>query len=228
MDTESLYTENFKSGILDYYYLIDRQYPEKGTLKLVGDKYKLNRDQRTILYRGISSNLNAEERKKRITDNINKQYLIIDGYNVLFSLLNYRLGRIVFISNDNIVRDAGSLHGKLRDEEIFFQCLELLFEFFHEHQPSFVHFYIDSPVSHSALHSERINDMIHKNNLSGICEIVKSPDYVIKNFGEGIILTSDTVIIDKTTNPVADVPRKILESKFNAELFDLNKVLDNK
>ncbi len=227
MDTHNLYTDEFKHSVLNYFYLINRHYPERGTLKLIGDRYRLDRDQRTILYRGISNENIARERQKRLTEEIHGQYLIIDGYNVLFSLLNYRLGRIVFLSNDHIVRDAGSLHGKLRNEEFFFQCIEMLFEYFDHHQPSFVHFYIDAPVSHSAIHSKIINETIKRHNLSGICEIVKSPDHNIKKFSEGIIVTSDTVIIDKTSNKVSDIPRRILESKFNAELFDLNKILSS-
>ena len=225
MDTHCLYTNEFTNSILDYFYLINRHYPERGTLKLIGDRYRLNRDQRTILYRGISNEINAGKRQARLTDEIHDQYLIIDGYNVLFTILNYRLGRIVFLSNDHIVRDAGSLHGKLRDEELFLQCLELLFEFFDQSKPAYIHFYIDSPVSHSAIHCKKINEMIDQRHLKGICEIVKSPDHNIKKFKEGVILTSDTVIIDKTCNPISDVPRKILETKFDADLFDLNKIL---
>ena len=47
--------EFFMNACKDYAYLINRNYPERGTLKLVGDRYRLTRDQRTILYRGISS-----------------------------------------------------------------------------------------------------------------------------------------------------------------------------
>ncbi|MBN2610941.1 MAG: DUF434 domain-containing protein [Bacteroidales bacterium] len=225
MDTNSLYTGDFKESVKDYFYLINKQYPERGTLKLIGDRYRLNRDQRTILYRGISCSENAEKRKSRLTESINGAYLVIDGYNVLFTLLNYRLGRIVFLSNDFIVRDAGSLHGKLRDEGLFFECIRELFDFFKQQKPAFVHFYIDSPVSHSAVHCRRINEMIRDCNLHGVCEIVKSPDHDIKQFKEGIILTSDTVIIDKTSNPVFDLPYKILKSRFDAMLFNLNELI---
>ena len=225
MDNHCLRSEEFLDGLCDYFYLINRNFPEKGTLKLVGDRYRLNGDQRTILYRGITSEAKANQRIKRLSSLITDKYLLIDGYNVLFTLLNYRLGRITFISNDRIVRDAGSLHGKLREEGLFLETLDLLFDFFAEFRPSFVHFYIDSPVSLSAFHSKIINNKIDQNKLSGICEIVKSPDQCLEKNKEGIIVTSDSVIIDKTSNCILDLPHLVLKSRFKARLFDLNKIL---
>ena len=225
MDNNSLRSDEFLNGLGDYYYLINRNFPEKGTLKLVGDRYRLNGDQRTILYRGITSEKKASQRKERLAENIRNQYLLIDGYNVLFTILNYRLGRITFISNDHIVRDAGSLHGKLREENLFLESLDLLFDFFAEFKPAFVHFYIDSPVSLSNYHNQIINEKIIINKLSGICEIVKSPDQCLKKHKEGIIVTSDSVIIDKTNNHIIDVPHLVLKSRFKARLYDLNKIL---
>jgi hypothetical protein len=225
MDNNCLRSEAFLNGLRDYFYLINRNFPEKGTLKLVGDRYRLNGDQRTILYRGITSEEKAGRRTARLSCEMKDKYLLIDGYNVLFTLLNYRLGRIVFISNDRIVRDAGSLHGKLREENLFQETLDVLFDFFSEDKPSFVHFYIDSPVSLSNFHNRIINEKIRKNAISGICEIVKSPDQSLKKHGEGIIATSDSVIIDKTSNGIIDLPHLVLKSKFRARLFDLNEIL---
>ncbi|MBN2213205.1 MAG: DUF434 domain-containing protein [Bacteroidales bacterium] len=225
MDNNCLRSEAFLNGLRDYFYLINRNFPEKGTLKLVGDRYRLNGDQRTILYRGITSEEKAGRRTGRLSVEIKDKYLLIDGYNVLFTLLNYRLGRITFISNDRIVRDAGSLHGKLRDEDLFMETLDLLFDFLTEHKPSFVHFYIDSPVSLSTFHNRIINEKIRKNEISGICEIVKSPDQSLKKHSEGIIATSDSVIIDKTGNAITDLPCLVLKSGFRARFVDLNEIL---
>jgi hypothetical protein len=44
--------QEFTSACRDYFYLIDKNYPERGSLKIVGDRYRLSGDQRTILYRG--------------------------------------------------------------------------------------------------------------------------------------------------------------------------------
>ena len=121
---QGMLNDLFMNACKDYAYLINRNYPEPGTLKLVGDRYRLTRDQRTILYRGISSAEKSALRKAKLVKEIENKTLAIDGYNVLFSLLNYRLGRFTFISTDDVLRDAGSLHGRLKDEELFMDCIK--------------------------------------------------------------------------------------------------------
>ena len=106
------------------------------------------------------------------------------------------------------------------------ESLDLLLDFFTEFKPAFVHFYIDSPVSLSNYHNQIINKKMIHYKLPGICEIVKSPDQCLKKNNEGIIVTSDSVIIDKTDNQIIDVPHLVLSSRFNARLYDLNKILN--
>ena len=88
--------EDFKLACRDYFYLVDRHFPERGVLKLVGDRYRLRGDQRTVLYRGISSRMRSEIRTDIAGCGCFRENLIIDGYNILFTLLNYRLGKITF------------------------------------------------------------------------------------------------------------------------------------
>jgi hypothetical protein len=61
---------SFISACKDYAYFINRCYPERGTLKLVGDRYRLTRDERTILYRGISSGERSSLRKAKLVKQI--------------------------------------------------------------------------------------------------------------------------------------------------------------
>jgi hypothetical protein len=227
MKNNLLNTANFRKGAKDYFYLIDRKYPQKGTLKLVGDRYKLSGDQRTMLYRGISAASRAGKRKLRLTRTIDNKILVIDGYNVLFTILNYRLGKPVFISNDGILRDAGSLHGKLRNEEVFIECITLLFDFFISTKPKHMEIFLDSPVSHSAVHKNTIEHELARHSLSGKCKLVKSPDFEIKRYSQGLICTSDTAIINKTYNPIADLPRLVLEKNFTCDFLQIEDILNS-
>ena len=225
MNNELLNNENFRQGALDYFYLQDRNYPQKGTLKLVGDRYKLSGDQRTVLYRGISSSISSDSRKIRLTTDIKDKNLFIDGYNVLFTILNYRLGRLVFLSTDGILRDAGSLHGKIRNDELFYDCITLLFDLFSIKNPAYLNIFLDSPVSHSAKHKNTIDKALEQYSIKGGCQLVKSPDYEIKQNSDGIICTSDTAIIDRTKNSIADIPRAVLEKNFECKLFKIEDIL---
>jgi hypothetical protein len=225
MNDELLNNKNFIMGAIDYRYLQDRKYPQKGTLKLVGDRYKLSGDQRTVLYRGISSKESSGERKSRLITGIKNKILIIDGYNVLFTILNYRLGKLVFISTDSILRDAGSLHGRIRNEDIFGECISLLFGYLITRKPSYLDIFLDSPVSHSAKHKDIIDNSLNEYSLVGSCKLVKSPDFEIKQNTSGVICTSDTAIINRTSSRIADLPRAVLEYNFDCDFIKIENII---
>jgi len=213
---QGMLNDIFKNACKDYAYLINRNYPEPGTLKLVGDRYRLTRDQRTILYRGISSTEKSDLRKSKLVKEIENKTLAIDGYNVLFSLLNYRLGRFTFISTDGVLRDAGSLHGRLKDEEMFMDCITILAKYLTDMRPSQVDVFLDAPVSHSERHAQVISDLFQKFNLAINCRVIHSADYGLKHLPFDVLATSDSVIIDNAKAGVIDLPRIILEKQYNA------------
>ena len=226
MILKKIVTGDFKLACRDYFYLLTQGYPERGSLKMAGDRYRLSRDQRSVLYRGISSEKKSRIRNARLVPNSNNMHLTIDGYNVLFTILNYRLGRAVFISTDGIVRDAGSLHGKLRDEDIFNECIDDLFTTIVPMNPSRVDIFLDSPVSASQRHHQIISQKLNDFNLTGACSLVHSADQEIRACNTGVLVSSDTVLIEKTTIPVTDMARYVLEKKYGAEFYAMQEFLD--
>jgi hypothetical protein len=215
------FNPEFREACRDYAWLINRDYPERGVLKLVGDRYRLVRDQRTILYRGICHSGRSAVRKGLLVTQLYGVSLTIDGYNVLFSLLNYRLGRATFIATDNILRDAGSLHGRLRSEDTFAECLTLLLDFIQSSGVARADIYLDSPVSHSERHAAEINRMLEARQLEGECRVVSSADYALKNSRGTVLATSDSGIIDKAMQGITDLPRMILESRYSSEIVKM-------
>jgi hypothetical protein len=221
----ALLSDDFISACRDYYYLMNRHFPERGVLKLVGDRYRLDGDQRTVLYRGISSRKRSETRASLLISGVTGKDLIIDGYNVLFTLLNYRLGRITFISTDLILRDAGSLHGKLRDEKTFSECVSLLTDYLRFKQPGRIDVYLDSPVSHSERHAQLIREKMSASRLAGDCHVIKSADWALRRNQQSVSATSDTAIIEKAMAPVIDLSREILEHVYGATFLNLPELL---
>lgn len=218
--------QDFVSACRDYFYLIDRNYPERGTLKIIGDRYRLSGDQRTVLYRGISSAEKSVYRKEKVVYlNRTVDKLIVDGYNVLLTIMNYRLGRTMFISTDGILRDAGSLRGRIRQEDILAECAGLLMGYIAGIKPVRVEFFLDSPVSHSESHASLIRAALKNYRLDGDCHVVRSADHELKSFKEGVIATSDTVIIEKSVLPVADLAHYTLKEAFKPAFFDLNDII---
>src|SRR5512139_3638714 len=80
--------KNLQKGSEDFRYLLNRAYPRKAALELVGNRYQLTSDQRHLLHRGVFSDVDATSRqKKKISpDQIRGCDLVIDGYNILITI----------------------------------------------------------------------------------------------------------------------------------------------
>ena len=224
MNADLFLSDAFRNALDDYFYLLNNHYPQKGALKLVGDRYRLSTDQRTILYRGISSREKATERKSKITAEPSDS-LAIDGYNVIFTLLNYRLGRFVFISNDGICRDAGSLFGKIRKDSLFNECAMILIEFLSNYLNTSITIYFDSPVLSSKKHRSLLLQLTDDTNINIDVSLVQSADQSLLNDPSSVLASSDSVIIDNAMRPVLDIPKIIIEGKYGYSLIDLGSLL---
>lgn len=216
-----LITTAFIRACTDYEYLLNRGFPERGVLKLTGDRYRLDGDQRTILYRGISSKARSDIRHAMLVNSLAGAHVLVDGYNVLFTLLNYRLGKPVFICTDGMVRDAGAMHGRLRNQGMFSECVHLLFNTLAQLGPAGTTVYLDSPVSHSRQHAAHIREVMQRNHLPGECFVVQSADWALKQHTGVVIATSDTAVMEKAGAGVVDLPRQVLDAAYGAEYLNL-------
>ncbi len=214
----------FKYAVKDYFYLIDRQYPYKLVLKLVADRYRLNTTQRIVLNRGIFSGEDASRRKIQKLNSIQGEILHVDLYNVLFTIGNYLLGRVVFIANDSFIRDAGEFYGKIEQMDILEQGVDLLVEYLQNAGPRSVIFYIDDPVDSS----HAVTALLHQNerlkNLSGSVRACLSPDRELIALQNGVIASSDSIIIDESPLQIFDLGGAVLLEKYAPALLDLTEI----
>lgn len=218
----NIYTGQFKEAVADYRYLIKREYPEKATLKIIGDRYSLNRVQRTILYRGVYCVNLSKRRSKRLTGTIKSKVLSIDCYNVVLTIANYMLGIPLYIGTDNLLRDAAESHGKSINEQFFYKALKLLLDYCSEHKVGAVNFFIDSPVSHSGKLALFIREELSRRGLEGDALTTKSPDHELIKIKRGLIATSDSIIIDKAEVKTVDLARQVLQRRYNPAFIRLN------
>ena len=142
---------DFTQAAEDYLYLLERKYSQKSILKLIGDRYSLNAVERSVLYRGVSSEADSLRRAAKLTgsDKLKGSELHIDGYNVLITIGSYLNGNLVFKSTDRLLRDASEIHGKVFRNELFNKAILLIFSYMQKNTPKSVHFYFDKPISHS-------------------------------------------------------------------------------
>lgn len=227
MKNKNLITNSFKDALKDYYYLLNKNYPEKETLKLVGDRFRLTGAQRTILFRGITSKENASNRKsKQIPiEDLKGKELYIDGYNVLFTVMNYLLGKMVFIGNDGILRDSGGAYGKIEKEEIFYKAASTLMDFVQQRNIENITIYLDQPVSNSQSHVKQLKKMQEEKIKWEVC-LLHSVDNWLKQIKGGVIATSDSEIIDQTPGKIIDLARSALETSYGVTILDLGSLIE--
>ncbi|HUX21775.1 MAG TPA: DUF434 domain-containing protein [Spirochaetia bacterium] len=224
-------SEAFRQAAKDYLLLVERDYARGSALKLVGDRYQLTSVQRSILYRGISSAHEAESRSAKQTVAVTGLRVHVDALNVLYTLANYLYGRVVFISTDGWVRDAGEAHGRktpspaAKRGTLFEAALVKTFDWLAERRPSCTAFYIDEPVSMSGLLAVRLRKALVDAALEGKVSTVPSADFILKRIEDGVVATSDSTIIDCATRPVCDMAHEILTSRFSPELIDLRELV---
>lgn len=216
-------TDNFREALEDYFYLTTRGYPERGFLKLVGDRYKLTEHQRTILYRGVASAEKAESRRARLCliAELQNQEIFIDGLNVLLTLTAYLQGLPLFVALDGFLRDAASFRGKFPKTELIEKSFELLLEFLPLTGQPKTGFYLDVGAE-NIYNWNRIFENVNPKNCPNL-ELIFCPktDNVLINKQSGIICTSDTGIIDQTACRCFDLPRHVLLHFFKPQFADL-------
>ncbi len=208
------FSNDFLRAAGEYLWMLSKGYPQKSSLKFVGDKFMLSRDMRQVLYRGISASDQAAVRREMIGSVRQGDLVLVDAYNVLFTINNYLLGKPLFISNDGMLRDAGEMRGRIVNKPVFSRAVCLLLDVLKEWTGATYVLYLDEPVSHSGrLSIELSKDMIQM-DIKGEANTVKSPDHMLKHENSDAICTSDTTIIDQYHGQIIDLPRFLLEKYF--------------
>jgi hypothetical protein len=218
---------NFLKALEDYLFLLDRRYPQKTILKMVGDHYALSGDERALLFRGSAKKQQLKLRsKKKISLLPKKSVLYVDGFNVFRTIGSYLTGNFVFEGMDGFVRDASELHRQKLSWDILGRVSELVVDYLKFTDCRQAYFYFDSPISHSG---DLVNQLLHKMkeaSLKGTAETDYSPDHILKEIETGLICTSDSNIIDQSKVNVYDLSKGVLEHNFDPNIFSLKSYLN--
>lgn len=208
---------HFRMAAEDYLLFLDKGYPQKSVLKIVGDRFALTREQRQILFRGLCSTDLAMVREKKIGKPVEGDRILVDTYNVLFTISNYFLGKQLFISNDGFLRDVGEMRGRIKNKEMFTRAEKLLIETMKAWGKIEFMLYLDDPVPFSGRFAIKLSKTMAEEEIEGDAITVQSADYPLKNEASTAICTSDSAVIDKYKGRIIDLPRFILEKFFKPE-----------
>jgi len=208
----------------DFRYLLNRGYPRKVTLELVGNRYGLTFDQRHLLHRGVFSWTDSQaRRKKKITiQEIRNEDLAINGHNVLITTEAGLSGRPLILGDDGFIRDISGLSGSFKKTETTEKAIQLIINVLKNIKPRQTLFLFDAPISMSGKLAQEVRGLLKRENLSGDAIAVKVPEKILIGF-PGVIATSDTAIIDRSKK-ILDLAGYILRKKTKLEsLFQLKR-----
>jgi len=223
VDDEMMKSKNLQEAAEDFRYLLNREYPRKSSLELVGNRYGLDYDQRHLLHRGVFSHADAELRRKRKIPlgKIRNRALAIDGHNVIITIEAGLSGQPLILGDDGFIRDISGLSGAFKKTSKTEEALQLIFSALRKAKPRQILFLFDSPISMSGKLAQEVRNLLKRHRLRGDAVAVRVPENILIGF-PGVVATSDTAIIDQSQK-VADLAGDILKKSGTFKPFFLRK-----
>jgi hypothetical protein len=225
-------------AVADYRWLLDRGYPDEGSIKLVGDRYRLTGPERGMLYRGVFSRADSSRRAARLVDpgdagampSVGE--LTVDGHNVLFTVWNCLAGRPVVLATDGFIRDVGGTRARLPHDERFARLALVVCRTLAALPLRTVTVLLDDPLPWSRDHGTVIEQTWRDVSGHAAPELSavtsRSVDAVVARTLRGAIATSDTAIIDRCRVPVLDLGGLIVRSALRAHPVSMAELADSR
>lgn len=181
----------------DLQWLLDRGYPLRSALELVGGHYQLAARQRTALQRSTATRAQYRQREStRLgTDSVRNGVLLIDGFNLIITLEVALSGSLLIQGGDGVIRDLAGLHGTYRLIRQTDEALELVGRALASLAVAEARFYLDTPVSNSGKLKSRIREHAAGWQLPVAVELTDNVDAFLDR--KERIVSSDSVLLDR-------------------------------
>ena len=201
---------NLLEAAEDFRYLLNREYPRKAALELVGNRYGLNFDERHLLHRGVFSiaDLGSRRKKKISAKEVKNKNLAIDGHNVIITIEAGIKGWPLILGDDGFIRDISGISGSFKKTETTGKAIQFIINVIKRIRPRKTLFLFDAPISMSGILAQEVRSHLKREKLPGDALAVKVPEKILIGF-PGVVATSDTAIIDQS-NRVLDLAGYIL------------------
>ncbi len=222
---KEILTPAFIEAARDYFWLQEKDYPQRLFFKVVCDRYRMDSIQRVIIYRGIFPSVENKARLKRQTTSAEGMNLVVDTTNVVFRLNNYLCGRPVFLCTDGLLRDAGDAFGKQFPDDIHKRSIHLLIAYMKQLGVRSAHCLIDQPADGSEMIQQELETAAPEFGYPLVIESTYPADRKMNGSSPCIIATADSEVIDHLPCPCIDLPRIILEKEFSPAFLSIPEIL---
>ncbi|MGZ3538165.1 MAG: DUF434 domain-containing protein [Thermodesulfobacteriota bacterium] len=216
--------KDLQKAARDFRFLLNRGYPRKAALELVGNRYGLTSDERHLLHRGVFSDSDSESRRKKkvFLGDVLNQDLVIDGHNVLITIEAGISGRPLILGDDGFIRDISGVSGNFKKTETTEKAIQFIIRAIKKMRPTQTLFLLDAPISKSGELAEAVRNYLKKEGISGDAMALRVPERILIGF-PGVVATSDTAIINRSKK-VLDLAGHVLRKSIELEsLIRLNR-----
>jgi hypothetical protein len=207
--------------------MLDRGYPARQLVKLVGDRHRLSAESRSALFRGVLSSEESCQTRRRLValEHAAGRLIVLDGHNALFSVTHYLRGVPVYCATDGLLRDVGGTSRRLNEWPVVEKAVDALIRRAAQ-TGVMLEVLLDEPVDFSREHARRFRERMEAYGTRGSCEIIPSVDRVLeerlRSHGQAVYLgTGDAEVVRRTQSGVVDLARETLEVVFAARIPDI-------
>jgi hypothetical protein len=211
------------AAVAELSWLLDRGYPKKAALTLVGDRHALRDRQRMAVQRCAASERDRRHRQTRQVPAraLAGETLLVDGYNVLLTVEAALSGGVLLLGRDGVLRDLTSMSGHYRRMRSTRPALEAIAVFCADAGCRSLSWYFDRPISNSGRLKQAIDALASEAGWAWDVELVPSPDRTLVD-SESIIATADSGVLDRCERWF-NLAREVVEASMpGAWIIDLS------
>lgn len=193
----------------DLKFLLNRGYRKISALKLVGDRYQLDKTERSILFRSVLSDREVALIKSRRIDAkmLRNREVLIDGFNVLNTVEAMLSGETLILCDDGVLRDFSEIHSKYRLSHLTEQALSAILSFLKRLEVARAYLLYESQISRSGEIAGLTRRMMKDTGVEGDAKTLKTVDSTLIKSGK-TVATSDSAILLKCKGFI-DIPQSL-------------------
>lgn len=186
-----------RKAVMDLSFLLSNGYSENSSIKLVGDRYRLNARQRQALRRASCADESRLLRTRRQVEAevLKGEEVAVDGYNLLIITEVALSNGIILACRDECYRDIASIHGTYKRVAETMTAIQIIGDTIQKLGIKQANWFLDSPVSNSGRLKVLLLEEAEKQGWNWEVTLVHNPDKEVAETGQ-IAISSDGWVID--------------------------------